>query len=79
MRWCGTARPRFVVGLCGKDLHAAIDLVGVGTENFAVEPVCQLDGESGFADPGWAGDDDGGLIPQIGGARHVCPLRPLRR
>jgi hypothetical protein len=45
--------------LAGKNLQPAINLIGVCANNFAVEPICQLDGESGLADPGWAGDNDG--------------------
>lgn len=70
--------PRLIVdaGLAGEDLKSAIDLIGIRTNNFAVEPVCQLDGENAFADPGGAGDNDWRIIVQADG-RDRCAFRPM--
>lgn len=78
----GDARPRGGVGLGGEDFQARIDLIGIRPKNFAVELKSQLDGESGFADPGGAGDEDGELTAQADAAgvpRCGVRRRPWRR
>jgi hypothetical protein len=62
-----------------EDFHAAVNLEGIRTNNFAVEPGCQLDGESSFADPGGSSNNDRCSTNQIGDARRASPLQPLRR
>lgn len=68
-------RQRLRGGLAGQDLHPAIDLIGVRSNNFAVEPPGEVDGEGGLADPSRASDDDGKLAIQVGADRHAFPRR----
>ena len=44
--------------LRGEDFHAAVDLIGIRTNNVAAEPGGQLDGESSFADSRCSGNND---------------------
>lgn len=60
-------------GLGGQDAEAGIDLIGIGTNNFAAEPASQFGGESAFADPGGAGNNDGCITAQA--AARTAPLR----
>lgn len=65
--------------LRSKDLYAPIDLEGIRTNDFAVEPGCQLDGERSFADPGGSGNNDRCPTAQNGDARRASRRRPSRR
>jgi hypothetical protein len=46
-------------GLCAKHGELAVELEGVGADDFAVEFFGEREGEVGFADGGRAGEEDG--------------------
>jgi hypothetical protein len=56
--WWGAAACSAGCGFGGTDIHAAIDLHGIGTDDFTVKPAGQANGEAGLARPGRTADNN---------------------
>src|SRR6185369_8998121 len=54
----GYLRPLFGCGFGGADIHAAIDLHGIGVDYLAVQPAGQIQGQFALARGGRAADDE---------------------
>jgi hypothetical protein len=57
----GDLGPVFESGLGGADIHATIEGHGVDGDDLGAQAAGELEGESGFADGGGAGEIEGGL------------------
>jgi hypothetical protein len=64
-------------GLCGADLHAAIDGDGVATDDLAGEALGEGEGERGLAAGGGAGDDDECGVQVAYQSRHQPRVKTL--
>ena len=63
----------------GADVEAAIDLHGIDGNDFAADALGELQSDFGFADGGWAGDEDGvfsvsvfSVVSSVGLAASSC-------
>ena len=66
--------------LRGADVHAAVELHGVGVDDLAAEPLGEVEREIGLAGAGRSGDHDQPAVPRVDLGRgdwrcHECAQR----